>query len=332
VSQGIFGNIEPKMRENEILESQEVENKDNTNNPIISDSNKKQVKNKEEENNNITDSNQNFQQDDNNNNLYQEEEHIEKKQKRPEGNRAIEAERSQAKKPKSTKPKWVGQGIILHRSAFGAMGKVMGKEEGKHIRFKPIRKRMLPVMRGGKAERIRVPKGYGILQIDENFGYKERSFLWQVLKQTVETKERVFVGAPLEGMMTVERHIREGDKIKSTTKPDVLRFPAQTFPSRELQEKAYGGLIPEGNEMSLTSPYDDLSLIFLCPIRAGNVTVAHEILGHFYLASTGRPSGHPESLKGKKVLNRTGKEFEGTVLEFIETQIEREAKENLKKN
>ena len=50
-------------------------------------------------------------------------------------------------------------------------------------------------------------------------------------------------------------------------------------------------------------------------------TVAHELLGHCYLACRRAPFTHPLSLKGYGIVGSNGRPFEGTVIEFIERHV-----------
>src|SRR5262249_233046 len=151
-------------------------------------------------------------------------------------------------------------------------------------------------------------------------------FLFGLLKEVVGSKEKAILGFPYEGQIKIEKHVPEGQEIHSTPFDDILRNPGQTFLSKDLQRKIYGGLLKPGDKLELTSPYENLTLIYLFSNLATDTTVAHELLGHFYLATKGAPVGHSESLKGKGISDVSGKPFEKSVLEFIETQVEAEAK------
>ncbi len=145
----------------------------------------------------------------------------------------------------------------------------------------------------------------------------------------MQSKERAVIGFPAGGVK-IETHTSENQGVKSQLVDDILRNAGQTFLSKDLQKKVYGALLPPGQILTITAPYEDLTLLYLMSSMATNTTVVHELLGHFYLATKGVPIGHPESLKGKGILDVSGQPFDKTVMDFIQTQVEAEAKKNLK--
>src|SRR5262249_48909298 len=155
------------------------------------------------------------------------------------------------------------------------------------------------------------------------------------LNAIVSSHERVMVGTPPgsgphSGEFQSERHRLIKGKEKSDIQNWPLYNPGETLPSKELQRRTYGALVPPGKTMSTTSIWDDVTVTWLKSEEMQELTVAHELYGHVYLATRGEPSGHMESLKGKGIKGASGEEFGGTVKEFIDKEVEPLAKQNLK--
>jgi RHS repeat-associated protein len=231
---------------------------------------------------------------------------------------------------KPAKPQFEGDNIILPKNAFEALQAGLGGE-GKAIRFVPLKKKFIEAKKGGKTEKIAISKDYGLLQVDVNAAGAGASFLLTQLKDVVQSKERAFLGFPLQGQVVLDVHTQEKGTTKSAFTKDILRNAGQTFLSKDLQTKVYGALLPAGETLTITSPYDDLTLIYFMSSMATQTTVFHELLGHFYLGAKGAPVGHNESLKGKGILDASGAPFEGTGMEFIKQQVEAAANANLSK-
>lgn len=227
------------------------------------------------------------------------------------------------------KPKWIGENLIIPKPVFDSLKKSLGVDD-EHIRLTPIEdkrkgKPYIRVTRDGRKVRFDLPEDYGILQIDENYEGAKSPFLWRLLEKTIESKERVVMGATHGVYIPVMFHAREGDEVRSWRDKDILRNIGQTVISRGLQVSKHGGLLPEGKKSpNFTSQYEDLSMIFYMKNKASDNDIVHEILGHFYLATQGLPFDHSEDLTGK-VRDVSGKPFKGTVLQWIENVVEKEA-------
>src|SRR5262249_44896287 len=141
------------------------------------------------------------------------------------------------------KPQWEGDNIFLPKSVFDALKKILGPE-GAQIRLQSINKKFIEAKKANVSEKIRVPKDYGILQVNVNF--QGTSFLFGLLKEVVGSKEKAILGFPYEGQIKIEKHVPEGQEIHSTPFDDILRNPGQTFLSKDLQRKIYGGLLKPG--------------------------------------------------------------------------------------
>ena len=67
------------------------------------------------------------------------------------------------------------------------------------------------------------------------------------------------------------------------------------------------------------------------PRIATQTTVVHEIFGHFYIGTKGFPNRHLDSLTGKGIKGANRQPFQGTVLQFIDTQVIPVARRNFNK-
>jgi RHS repeat-associated protein len=224
---------------------------------------------------------------------------------------------------------WSGDNIIIQRDAFGFLQSSLPPEDRKYIRLKAA-PRYIEAHAGGRTEKIAIPKGYGVLQVDTS--HTSDDFLWKLTKSVATSPYRAIAGTPPEKtrkMATDSTFIVAG-RVKSEYDPWPMFHAGETFASKNIYILVYGTLLPKGEKVRVTSHFDDLTLVYINNYETPEGTVAHEVLGHLFLATQKKPALHPVSLKGWGVTGPSGNEFEGTVLDFANL-VEEMALQNLKK-
>jgi RHS repeat-associated protein len=231
--------------------------------------------------------------------------------------------------------------IFLSRTTFEVLKEALGTE-GEHVSFRSreeLKQRFIEAHEGGKVKRISIPEGFGLLRF-EPFTWTppgtppaQGSFLWGLLAKVVESQQRVFISAPENGIMSVTEHVSGSKDTRLFEKPigAISGERAYTAVSEDLQVKVYGGMVERGKPLSYISPFSDLSVIYLLTVgrTGGSALLAHELLGHFYMAVQGLPFGKDASLSGRRILDRNTRDFECTVHQFIYSQVEPEVESNL---
>ncbi len=189
-------------------------------------------------------------------------------------------------------------------------------------------------MKDGKKLTLNLARGYGTVQIDDNFVDPTNSLLFRALKETVKSNERVLIKFEQAPIFETRIWLPDGKGgFTHTDTPGVTPAAGLTLASDDLTKRINGGpIVPSGGTLSITSTFGDASVIALVSHSATPTTVAHELLGHFYIASKGLPFGHNDSLTGKGIIGSNGQAFSGTVIDFISKEIEPEAKTNFAAN
>jgi RHS repeat-associated protein len=225
------------------------------------------------------------------------------------------------------KQQWEGTTITLDRTVFGMLQAALPPEDRLFVRL-TTGPGITKAHKDKRTVSLPTPgQFFGILQVDT--GHTSGAFLWNLVQAVATSKHRAVVGAPPPSLeMPVQKHSIVKGKEKQEDELMIMVHAGETFVSRELHTKIYGRLVPFGKERSLTSPFDDLTLVFINRFELQEVTVAHEILGHLYLGTQEKPYTHPESLEGRGIKGPQGENFKGTVLDFI-SKVEEEAKRNL---
>jgi RHS repeat-associated protein len=239
-------------------------------------------------------------------------------------------------KADAAKPlKWVGDNIIVSKE------------------MEPWIKQWIPIAfnQGEDAKHIHVDKG--VLQIDENYAEPSDKFRWRLLKDVIESGEKATIkgmasGGPTYVLNTLD--LKPGATIKQLPVTDyIMREPGITLPSKNLFKKVWGDLVSPTVETSqrdptrryqkgMTGESENMTFVYF-ENRFPMDAITHELLGHLYLASTGRPFLH-DGLKDtytaadadkiaveykltakQQVRDREGKIFEGRVWDFIK-QVE----------
>jgi hypothetical protein len=223
------------------------------------------------------------------------------------------------------KPKWKASAVIIPKSAFDALKKSMGPD-GAGIDFKPTGMKKFLFISGKKKQNLRMGKGLGILIIDEN--RVSTAFLWTLVKSVVDSGENLAISFAAT-IQVSQVSLDTNSQIVVKDMQDIMRHAGLTLTSKDLTKKIYGSLLPTGSVLELTSIYDNFSIIYLMSTMANTHTVAHELLGHFYLASKGMPYRHSESVTGTTVLDNKGQPFAGPVDDFIKMVVD-ESSANVK--
>src|SRR5262249_9399821 len=162
--------------------------------------------------------------------------------------------------------------------------------------FGKLKSDIITVHVNGKQEKLRLPEGFGVLQGQNGPANSFGSFLGRQLAEIIATKERILITA--NGMMDLHQnfynpkiHTKDHAVSLARTKPTGLSTGEDGYSalSKNLMVKVYGSLVAPGNKSSLTSPYDDLTVIYLMPGVAGERTTSHELFGHTALAVRGKP-------------------------------------------
>ena len=221
---------------------------------------------------------------------------------------------------KPSKPKWAGENIILPKNVVEALQAYL-PDDKEHLHFRELSDKER-IIKTEQKDPLQVPKGYGYLQIEEGYQSSKNPLLWSNLQKVVESKEKLLLGfsSPKIGVKTT-MYFRKDDtsKIEATDITDIMREAGLTLASKSLTKRIFGETLPPaGTKATLTSPYENLSVIYLLSGQADKKTIAHELLGHFFFAASGLPYGHDASLKGKSINDPEGKPFEGTVKEYID--------------
>ncbi|CAN5155538.1 hypothetical protein BH10PSE13_BH10PSE13_02820 [soil metagenome] len=223
-----------------------------------------------------------------------------------------------------TKPKWTDSGVILTKVIFESLKKTLAPDAA-GLQFKPTgMKRFTLIM--NRKKQTTILKGFGQLFVDSNLA--STTFLWSLLKSVAQSGEKLLmVFDTTIDIATITPGPNQ--TIVETETISVMQDAGLTFASKDLTKKIYGTLLPTGSILELTSRYDNFSQIYLMNRMADDVTAVHELLGHFFIASKGLPYKHPDSLAGTGVLDNQGKDFAGTVTDFIQIVIN-EARANLR--
>jgi RHS repeat-associated protein len=242
-----------------------------------------------------------------------------KKAPSEESEKKTKPKETKADTDKPSKPKWVGENIILHTKVFDALQQYLADDK-EHLHFRELSAKER-TLKTDKKDPIGLPKGYGYLQIEEGYQSSKNPLLWSNLQKIVESKEKVLIGtADTAGVQSTSYFRKDASsKPEVTDMTDIMRVAGLTLASKALSRRIYGAdLPPKGEKTTLTSPFENLSVIYLMPRMADKKTIAHELLGHFFFAASGLPYGHADSLKGKGIKDPGGTPFEGTVLEYID--------------
>lgn len=236
---------------------------------------------------------------------------------------------SSASKPttKPAKPQWKSSEVIIAKPIFDSLVKSLGAD-GASLDFAPTGRKKFVFQSGKKKLKLMMPKGFGILRVDKNA--TSTAFLWSLLMSVVQSGEKVAMS--FATTITLSVHTLDSNKaLVSTDTTDIMREAGLTLASKDLTKKIYGSLLPPGSSLELTSQYDNFSMIYVTSAGAfaTHMTVVHELLGHFSLASRALTYKHPDSLSGSGVVDNQGKPFNGTVIDFI-TLVVSEATANLR--
>lgn len=196
---------------------------------------------------------------------------------------------------KNNKKKWIDSSIIIREGVLPLIRGIFHAKDGTHIR-----------------------KSGNKLQIDSDYATPRDPFRWSVLKEVIESKEKVEI--KISNLVKLTFHLSRNGKLTSTDVDDVIRGAGFTAVSKNLQKKVYGKL--DG----ITSQHNDKSMIYISTLGDSN-TMAHELLGHFYLATKGVPFGHEDVLTKKhNIKDPRGNVFTGKVIDFLKQFVETRVK------
>ncbi len=168
---------------------------------------------------------------------------------------------------------------------------------------------------------IRVSDDYK-LGYDENYANPFDQFRWKLLKEMIDNGISVNVKAvQLNDEFNVKNIIRIGSTKKETI--TALTLQALTASGLAAPTQSIDLAIYPTRFKIMASTDDNISQVYYETGPGGRGTLgssslAHELLGHMYLAMKGLPHGHGESLEGAEGLTDPfGRPFHGTVDDFI---------------
>src|SRR5262249_7369500 len=93
--------------------------------------------------------------------------------------------------------------IFLSEKTFGTLRDAMGKD-GDLLRFGKLKSNIITVHVNGKQEKLRLPEGFGVLQVQNGPANSFGSFLGRQLAEIIATKERILITA--NGMMDLHQN------------------------------------------------------------------------------------------------------------------------------
>jgi hypothetical protein len=165
----------------------------------------------------------------------------------------------------------------------------------------------------------------GRLGYDASYGEPTDPFRWEKVKFLIDSGEKILIRKVSLGDIVTVRFIT---KDKSEDRPIMLKDPGLTLPIESLQRRIY----PTKPEVTASPSSDTHHIFFTTDITdAARSSLAHELLGHMWLALKGVPFVHPKqqpeiALRGTleekhKITDPFGNIYTEPVREFIDRYI-----------